>query len=100
LFTTYHYFATTPDEGIEAQRRIERQTQVAVYKIKCCDCQTTYIGETDRNLNIRLTEHKRATGNGDINNHISEHHYQQTAESTETLQNESSTARTAIKESI
>ena len=36
----------------------------------------TYIGETDRNLNIRLTEHKRATRNGDINNHIAEHHLQ------------------------
>jgi len=35
--------------------------QGAVYKVKCCDCQATYIGETGRNLNIPLTEHKRAT---------------------------------------
>ena len=34
----------------------------------------TYIGETGRNLNVRLTEHKRTTRNGDINNHIAEHH--------------------------
>ena len=48
--------------------------QGAVYKIKCSDCQASYIGETGRNLNTRLTEHKRATRNGDVNNHISEHH--------------------------
>ena len=50
--------------------------QGAVYKIKCCDCQATYIDETGRNLNTRLTEHKRATRNGDLNNNIAEHHLQ------------------------
>ena len=35
---------------------------------------TSYIGETGRNLNTRLTEHKRATRNGDANNHIAVHH--------------------------
>ena len=48
--------------------------QGAVYKFKCCDCQASYIGETSRNLSTRLTEHKRATRNGDVNNHIAEHH--------------------------
>ena len=33
-------------------------------------------GETGRNLNTRLTEHKRATRNGDLNNNIAEHHLQ------------------------
>ena len=51
--------------------------QEAVYKIKCCDCQATYIGETGRNLNTRLTtEHKRVTRNGDLNNKVGEHHLQ------------------------
>ena len=50
------------------------ERQGAVYKIKCCDCQASYTGETGRNLSMRLTEHKRATKNGDVNNHIAEHH--------------------------
>ena len=48
--------------------------QGAVYKIKSSDCQASYIGETGRNLNTRLTEHKRATRNSDANNHIAVHH--------------------------
>ena len=37
------------------------------------DYQPTYIGETGRNVSTRLTEHKWATKNGDVNNHITEH---------------------------
>ena len=48
--------------------------QGAVYRIKCTDCQATYIGQTGRNLKTRLTEYKRATRNGDIRNHIYEYH--------------------------
>ena len=33
-----------------------------------------FIGETGRNLNTRLTEHKQATRNGDANNPIAVHH--------------------------
>ena len=50
--------------------------QGGVYKIKCCNCQASYIGETGRNLSTWLTEHERVTRNGDVNNHIAEHHLQ------------------------
>ena len=46
--------------------------QAIVYSIKCTDCQAIYIGETGRNLSTRLIEHKRATKNGDVGNHIPE----------------------------
>ena len=36
----------------------------------------TYLGETGRNLSTRLTEHKGATRNDDVNNHIPVHHLQ------------------------
>ena len=50
----------------------------AVYKIKCSDCQVTYIDETGRNLTTRLNEHKRATKKGALNNNIAEHHLKTT----------------------
>ena len=67
--TTLRHLLTNDKDKDEPNNR-----QGAVYKIKCSDCQVSYIGETGRNLKIRLTEHKRATRNGDVNNHIAEHH--------------------------
>ena len=46
----------------------------AVCKIKCSNCQVTYIGETGRNLTTRLNDHKWATKKDDLNNNIAEHH--------------------------
>ena len=73
-----HFLHTTLRElltNVKDKDKLEDR-QAAVYKIKCCDCQASYVGETGRNLSTRLTEHKRATRNGDVNNHIAEHHLQ------------------------
>ena len=67
--TTLRHLLTNVKDKDEPNNR-----QGAVYKIKCSDCQASYIGETGRNLKTRLTEHKRAKRNGDVNNHIAEHH--------------------------
>ena len=48
--------------------------QGAVYKINYSDCHASYIGETGRNLTTRLTEYKRTTRKGDVNNHIAKYH--------------------------
>ena len=66
--------STTTSTNVKDKDKPEDR-QEAVYMIKCgCDCQASYIGETGRNLSTGLTEHKRATKNGDVNNHIAEHH--------------------------
>ena len=38
----------------------EEQTD-CIYEIKCADCDAVYIGETSRQLKVRLSEHKRYT---------------------------------------
>ena len=58
------------------ERDTPNNIQGAVYKIKCFDCQASCIGETGKNLDARLTEHKRATRNGDGDDHIAVHHQQ------------------------
>ena len=69
--TTLRQLLTNVKDKVEPKNR-----QGAVYKIKCCDCPATYVGETGRNLNTRLTEHRRATKNGDNKTNIAEHHLQ------------------------
>ena len=67
--TTLRHLLTNVKDRDEPKNR-----QGAVYNIRLSDCQAYNIGETGRNLNTRLTEHKRATRNGDTNNHIALHH--------------------------
>ena len=67
--TTLRHLLTNVKDRDEPNNR-----QGTVYKIKCSDCEASYIGETGKNLNTRPTEHKRATRNGDVNNHIAVHH--------------------------
>ena len=71
---TENHFTST---NFKNKGKLEER-QGAVYTIKCCDCQTTYIGETGRNLSTRLTEHNQTSDekSSDLNNHISEHHLQ------------------------
>ena len=44
-----------------------------VYKIPCHDCNKFYIGETGRNFNVRLKEHKRDIVNGKLASGVADH---------------------------
>ena len=54
-------------------------SDASVYCIPCKDCKLKYIGETSRNLHIRLKEHKRDIRIGNSNNalllHTSQHNH-------------------------
>ena len=41
--------------------------------VGCVDCNFVYYGQTDRALETRLKEHKRAVRFGDINSKVAEH---------------------------
>ena len=43
------------------------EEQGVVYEVHCKDCEKVYIGETGRQLNIRLNEHKKGARNIDDN---------------------------------
>ena len=44
-----------------------------MYRVACVDCNFVYYGQTDRALETRLKEHKRAVGVGDNNSKVPQH---------------------------
>ena len=53
---------------------IPKDRQGTVYRIRCNDCNGTYIGETGRTLTTRRGEHQTATDKEDSTNNIAQHH--------------------------
>ena len=51
-----------------------KDRQGTVYRIRCNDCNGTYIRETGRTLTTRLREHQTATDKEDLTNNIAQHH--------------------------
>ena len=41
--------------------------KIGTYVIPCNDCEKSYVGETGRNLNVRLNEHRRDIRMGSVN---------------------------------
>ena len=53
----------------------ERKREV-VYEVPCKECHLSYIGETKRNLRVRIGEHKQAVKRGDPRNGIAVYAHQ------------------------
>ena len=74
-----------------------------VYKVKCEDCEATYVGETERSLKSRFNEHLRPSS---TTSEVSEHiHLEQPEhsvelENTEILTTESRWFERGVKEAI
>ena len=62
--------------GYYQQEQLNLPREYSVFDGSQLDAAASYIDETGRKLSTRLTEHKRAMRNGDVNNHIAQHHLQ------------------------
>ena len=59
---------------VHVKKRLpEEKKRSVVYQVPCKGCDQVYIGETKRNLKIRLAEHRQAVRRGDDKNGIAVH---------------------------
>ena len=74
-----------------------------VYKIKCEECEATYVGETERSLKSRFNEHWRPSSTtSEVSKHIHIEHPEHSVEleNTEILTTESRWFERGVKEAI
>ena len=69
-----------------------------VYKIDCQDCDQNYVGETERNLRKRMTEHKRESS--PVGAHLHSHHHSFEADNISVLDRDSRWFQRGVKEAI
>ena len=69
-----------------------------VYHVKCGDCSSNYVGETERNLKKRISEHHRASS--PIGLHMDQHRHSFSEEGVSVLHQESDWFRRGVIESI
>ena len=69
----FNYTNTVSAKLISNKDKGNKKIEKGVYKIPCNDCSESYFGETGRNLNIRIEEHKRACRLGLPNSMVAKH---------------------------
>ena len=76
LNTEIAFKYTSTVKNILVKNNFTKQEEAGVYSIPCKDCPLVYIGETGRNVETRLKEHKYAFRNCNMENAVFHHAYQ------------------------
>ena len=69
-----------------------------VYKIQCADCDASYVGETERTLKKRVTEHHRSSS--PVGHHTSYNHHQFSHSDVSVLHRDADWFRRGVAEAI
>ena len=73
VFKSYGTLRQTLVKVKNPRDELKKKDVVHVYEVPCLDCERTYVGETGRNLQKRLYEHKIAVRKCDTKNGIAVH---------------------------
>ena len=58
---------------LQSIKEFDRVTSIGVYKIPCDDCSQCYIGETERELTLKLREHQANSRNQNKHSAVVDH---------------------------
>lgn len=70
---SFHTLHNTGKTLINTKTPIPEDEKCGIYKLKCDDCNTVYIGQTGRSLKQRTTEHLRAQKTQDHSSNFADH---------------------------
>ena len=69
--------ATASEAVVAINKPVDCQTKNAIYCISCSKCTQQYIGETDRSIQARFSEHKGYVANKHLNKATGNHFNQE-----------------------
>ena len=92
-------FNTLRNKLVHPKDKISKEENSGVvYHIQCDDCNATYVGETERRLQKRVTEHHRSSS--PVGQHLAERKYSFSDDNVKILHKESNWFRRGVAESI
>lgn len=80
---TLESILTNNRDGIPMEKRC------GVYKLQCSQCEANYVGQTIRNLEIRMKEHINRPGNSQFGHHLKFNNHSMDNNGAKILHNES-----------